>query len=1205
MAENNLLRILNYWRNCLADAARINIASERVREAFKIPRMEVKSGRINSAQVEEIFRESRKHGNQQQKVSLIEEDDENLPIKVLVCPVVAFPKTVDTINVAGKDKTITPVWIPAELFKSGLLRPVNEDKPWIPRNLLEPIELSGDTIGDVEAVDKFLSLNPSPINEEYKDQLPRWSDVWRYSDEMLNSVAQQSIDGFNIDNYIVPDCSYVLLDFQDEKRIPARHIIRLYDHILWDIEDSKDFAAPSLLQRYVNLNDEPLTSLLSATEEIEKSSEHLGQMSRQDSKGREIFLSKSQREAMHHALAMKDGEILAINGPPGAGKTTLLQSIVATLWIEAAARDGGQPPIIVAASTNNQAVTNVIDSFGKVTEGESPLAGRWIPDLTSYGLYCPSSTKQETATGFQITYPQGGFYLALTPEQARNKAERRNIETEQFVFSAERYFLERCGEYVGRRVVDVDAATKFLHEKLIEVVGAIKRGPQIWLNLKRIADEMASLYDAGGGVETCIHKRTEHLKEIQDKSRRLGEIQRGWLEYANAAPFWVSLLSFIPQIKQRIAVRNKLYFSGVGLEVDAELSDVGKILDFFKRKEDELKREERTTVAALESAERDKANFENAQLEWRRWRAEHNLHSEPPQLLNLMDATLRYTAFKLATHYWEARWLLEMKEQFATRYEEKQTEAKQKKRWRRYAKLTPCVVATLHMLPAFFNAFNWRATTNAERYLPLYDYIDLLIIDEAGQVAPDIAGATFSLAKRSLVVGDTLQIEPVWGVTKHIDVGNLKKNRVLAASDTVDVIFDAGLSASSGNVMKIAQRASKYQKFDERGKFERGMFLAEHSRCVPEIIEYCNRLAYRGRLIAARPSEPDYPLPRLGYAHIPGESIKKGGSWENAIEARVIAQWIVEHREILKSKLYPKLSLKEIIAVVTPFKRQARLLKEELWAHGVTDSIEVGTAHVLQGAERHIILFSPVYGADDSPPYFFDRGVNMLNVAVSRAKDSFLVFGDMNILNSDNAMLPSGLLGRFLFADESNELTGIKLPAREKAALSGNHPHLDTLEAHRTALTGSIRNARRAVWIVSPFIAEAAIIADGLPTLIREAVSRGVTVTIYTDPKLNLNTDGGEKHSFTKGERTLLNSGAIVKRARSDHSKTLMMDDVLLIEGSFNWLSASRDPQSDYQRRERSLRYSGKDVGIIITKIMKETESRVIVEPKPSPPYRG
>ncbi|MEV2666761.1 AAA domain-containing protein [Paenibacillus larvae] len=77
----------------------------------------------------------------------------------------------------------------------------------------------------------------------------------------------------------------------------------------------------------------------------------------------EFSISPSQRETMHHFLNMGHGDILAVNGPPGTGKTTLLQSIVSTLWVTHAA-EGGEPPIILAASTNNQAVTNVIDSFG-------------------------------------------------------------------------------------------------------------------------------------------------------------------------------------------------------------------------------------------------------------------------------------------------------------------------------------------------------------------------------------------------------------------------------------------------------------------------------------------------------------------------------------------------------------------------------------------------------------------------------------------------------------------------------------------------------------------------------------------------------------------------------------------------------------------------------------------------------------------------
>lgn len=60
-----------------------------------------------------------------------------------------------------------------------------------------------------------------------------------------------------------------------------------------------------------------------------------------------------------------EGDVLAVNGPPGTGKTALLQTIVADMYVKAALEEN-DAPVIVAISTNNQAVTNIIDSFGKI-----------------------------------------------------------------------------------------------------------------------------------------------------------------------------------------------------------------------------------------------------------------------------------------------------------------------------------------------------------------------------------------------------------------------------------------------------------------------------------------------------------------------------------------------------------------------------------------------------------------------------------------------------------------------------------------------------------------------------------------------------------------------------------------------------------------------------------------------------------------------
>jgi superfamily I DNA and/or RNA helicase len=213
------------------------------------------------------------------------------------------------------------------------------------------------------------------------------------------------------------------------------------------------------------------------------------------------------------------------------------------------------------------------------------------------------------------------------------------------------------------------------------------------------------------------------------------------------------------------------------------------------------------------------------------------------------------------------------------------------------------------------------------------------------------------------------------------------------------------------------------------------MFLSEHRRCVPEIIGYCNDLAYHGRLEPKRPSEPGYPLPRMGYVHVQGQSQRVGGSRRNPTEAEMIAAWIAERRVFLEalphdSKGHSKPPIEDIVAVVTPFSAQARLIGRELGKRGI-NRLTVGTIHALQGGERDVVLFSSVYTCDDrGSEFFFDRDKTMLNVTVSCARDSFIVFGDMAIFDPGVPTRPSGLLARYLFADEANEIVDIRPPRR-------------------------------------------------------------------------------------------------------------------------------------------------------------------------------
>ena len=146
------------------------------------------------------------------------------------------------------------------------------------------------------------------------------------------------------------------------------NILRVYEYLL-----EGDYRPP-IYQSLLRPVPEDARPTVPITEWLQPAKSHLGSFNKAFS------LSPTQREALYHFFLSPDNSVLAVSGPPGTGKTTLLHSVMASLWLKAAIK-GESPPVIVASSTNNQAVTNIIDSLSTIDEIE-----RWLP-IPSYGLY--------------------------------------------------------------------------------------------------------------------------------------------------------------------------------------------------------------------------------------------------------------------------------------------------------------------------------------------------------------------------------------------------------------------------------------------------------------------------------------------------------------------------------------------------------------------------------------------------------------------------------------------------------------------------------------------------------------------------------------------------------------------------------------------------------------------------------------------------
>jgi hypothetical protein len=369
-------------------------------------------------------------------------------------------------------------------------------------------------------------------------------------------------------------------------------------------------------------------------------------------------------------------------------------------------------------------------------------------------------------------------------------------------------------------------------------------------------------------------------------------------------------------------------------------------------------------------------------------------------LNDLFDTNIRFYEFWLSVHYFECRWLsgeykVEDDELFKSTY------PVMTQKYKRLCMLTPCLVMTFFMLPDNFSRYK-------DKYL--YNFIDLLIVDEAGQVSPEIGMASFLLAKMALVVGDVYQIEPVWGVPRELDMALAIDCGVVPEGD-FSLLEKNGLNTSESSLMKVADKACAYSKFGKKG-----LFLTEHRRCYDELISYCNELVYDGKLEPKRGSsaiDANYPFPgqpTLDHIQVSTtKSDRKKTSRYNLLEAQRIRTWLMENFENIRAA-YPNDLPNALIGVITPFKEQANVIRREL--RDLWPDVMVGTVHTFQGGERKIILFSTVYGSEDGCA-FLDFKPNLMNVAMSRAKDRFLVFGDMGCLNTSKKT-PSGLLRAFI-----------------------------------------------------------------------------------------------------------------------------------------------------------------------------------------------
>lgn len=758
-----------------------------------------------------------------------------------------------------------------------------------------------------------------------------------------------------------------------------------------------------------------------------------------------------QQAAINIALSeLKDGGIMAVNGPPGTGKTTLLRDIVAAIICDRAEamttfdnpseafKQTGQklaaggaaqltlsaldPKIkgceIIITSSNNKAVENVSAELPGINAiGDLPdlryfnLLSDQLLERDSWGLVAAVLGNATNRSKFKKTFwwdkdlgmntylletagfPQFIDVLDPKTQQVIGQRKPKIIEAEK---PPTDHAMALAQWHAARKqFLDVlDTSHKEL-AKLTELRKLIGLLSDLKSKVLATELELTTFQQKAIAVAERIEKLTEAKTElaleleIQHKRISVHRLDKpSWLKHLfniDPASVWKS--------------RNK-ELSQMLLEMEKSIRqreiDILEQQSLAKKNENSIK-----TAEGLVKEAKEKHSVVETKVETARKRLHGNLiddrffsslHSDRQQLSPWHDQYLRDTrdgvfvaaialhkafinaAAKPLRHNLAALLMVLNGAQLTEK-------AKQA--------LLPDLWSTLFLVvPAVSSTF-----ASVERMLGNLppESLGWLLVDEAGQALPQAAVGALMRTKRAVVVGDPLQIEPIVSLPQSLTRSICRHFAVSADR----------YNAPEASVQTLADAAGRYftELESPTGSRSVGVPLLVHRRCAEPMFSISNQIAYGGLMVHAKAPGKSTIRDCLGISRwidIQGHGEEKWCPEEGLV--------VVELLQKLKVA-----SVKPDLYIVTPFVAVAenlrRLLRESgifigwvaepyLWINE-----RIGTVHTVQGREAEAVIF--VLGAplseQNGARNWAGGQVNLLNVAVTRAKEVLYVVGNRGL----------------------------------------------------------------------------------------------------------------------------------------------------------------------------------------------------------------
>ncbi|MGW5099419.1 AAA domain-containing protein [Streptomyces sp. NPDC004100] len=281
-----------------------------------------------------------------------------------------------------------------------------------------------------------------------------------------------------------------------------------------------------------------------------------------------------------------------------------------------------------------------------------------------------------------------------------------------------------------------------------------------------------------------------------------------------------------------------------------------------------------------------------------------------------------------------------------------------------------------------------------------------LFVDEAGQAAPQEAVGALWRARRAVVVGDPLQLEPVVALP-------WTGQRRLAGHFGVDRQWAPG----AASVQVLADRLNPYGTWlkDQEGEdIWLGSPLRVHRRCDRLMFDISNEIAYDGMMVyGVSRDQDDFPLARRSVwwdvRALPGEekwNPAEGSALETTLdrirtridealqeEGLSMGETFLGHAGGGDLAAERKRRLNDAVFVISPFRDVVHGLGKVV-GRTLTPK-RYGTVHTTQGKEADIVILVLGTGAGQvGSRNWAAQKPNLLNVAVTRARRRLIVIGD-------------------------------------------------------------------------------------------------------------------------------------------------------------------------------------------------------------------